>query len=194
MKTTRGEVAINKIYNFDDIIARRTCPNSMRDYISILFMCPSQCYSFHSVRKQEKTHSFCPHEHVVRANKSNFYDSYFMMGILESEKLKLTKQIHHADDWSVLFCCLGEHWTRQKEEKFAESFRVDKIFQLQKRRNEMKRENKLKNTFFSISIYRYQHSFSTVQSDRMLRQRHPSERFAPSAEWDRLLIWLSRDL
>lgn len=55
-------------------------------------------------------------------------------------------------------------------------------------------KSKKKNLFFAISIYRYQRSFSTVRSDRTLRQRHRSERFALSVEWDKLLIWLSRGL
>lgn len=59
------------------------------------------CVRFNDVesRKWSEIHPFSPMVHVDRANKSNFYDLYFMMG----KYRELEKQIHHVDDWSVLY-------------------------------------------------------------------------------------------
>ena len=141
----------------------------MRDYISILFVCPFECDSLK--RSGKKSHLFqrlhtCWKSKQVkllwfiihdggRKIKKHFYSSW--------------KQIHQADDWSV--------------------FRVKRNFFLPVLKEDGDKNVLTKYFKYFFSTFRYQHSFSTAQKDLILHQRLRSERCVLSDEWDRLLIW-----
>lgn len=111
---TAKRIEFAKIYNFDDIISRRTCSNSMRDYISILFVCPLRCYSIlpPDGARSKKTEAIHSRQALLIEQTSQTFMIYIsVMGeVLKSENLK---QIHHADDWSILLCCWAKHFCRK---------------------------------------------------------------------------------
>lgn len=94
------------------------------------------------------------------------------------EKWKI-KQIHHADDWFVLFGVffVTDEKIRRKIYPCWQNISITQMTEKQTR----KKINK-KNSFL---CRRYQHSFSTVQSGHT---QHQSVHFAQLVVWDKLLI------
>lgn len=134
-------------------------------------------------RKERKIPIWSLHIHVYRAKQVKFLWFIFCDGKILREKIE-----NPQSRFIILtidpFCCLShvkQDFSFEKQKKN----RVDKILQLDEKKIKMSQNL----FFYFLNLDRYQHLFNTALRDLTPRQRHRSEHFAPSVEWDRLLIW-----
>lgn len=141
----------------------------MRDYISILFVCPFTIHR-NGGRVREKSPNSMSVYMLIEQTSQSFMIYISWWKNIENFFLAFSwKKIHHTDDWSASLCFI---------------FRTRK-----KIRGKTCCWQNISFRLFCSFNFRYQHLFSTARNDRTLRRRHQRERFAQSDEWDRLLIW-----